>query len=63
MPRPVGKASLASKKKWPAEFDCAGDIYADRWPMGHPVIMWAFGIPFVAVYANYYVMSGSSLKS
>lgn len=48
--------------RWPADFDCAGDIYADRWPMGHPVILWAFGIPFVAVYANYYIMRGSSCR-
>lgn len=48
--------------RWPADFDCAGDIYADRWPMGHPVILWAFGIPFVAIYADYYIMSRTSCR-
>lgn len=43
-------------------FDVTGDIYCDRWPMGNPVIMWRFGLPFVAVYGDYYAMSGSALQ-
>ncbi|KAJ6180185.1 hypothetical protein N7519_010646 [Penicillium mononematosum] len=32
-----------------------GDIYPDRWPMGDTVILWAFGLPFRAVYSDYYL--------
>jgi hypothetical protein len=30
--------------------------------MGDPVILWAFGLPFLAVYRDYYVLAGSDLR-
>lgn len=34
----------------------------DGWLMGDPVILWAFGLPCMAVYANYYVLAESTLR-
>ncbi|KAJ6178514.1 hypothetical protein N7519_008975 [Penicillium mononematosum] len=48
--------------KWPADFNSDGDIHPDRWPMGAPVVVWAFGLPFTAVYRDYYAMVGSRLR-
>ena len=45
--------------RWPADFDSAGDIKPTRWPMGETVVLWAFGLPFLPVYAGYYVLTGS----
>lgn len=30
--------------------------------MGEPVILWAFGLPFLPVYADYYVFTGSKWR-
>ncbi|KAJ5207290.1 hypothetical protein N7491_002079 [Penicillium cf. griseofulvum] len=48
--------------KSPADFNLDGDIYPDRWPIGEPVIMWEYGLPFLAVHADYYVLTGSTLR-
>ncbi|KAJ5615278.1 hypothetical protein N7537_000392 [Penicillium hordei] len=61
----VGQNVAATRNrhgKWPADFDSAGDIYPRRWPMGHPVIVWAHGIPFIPVFADYYALVGSHLR-
>ncbi|OQE26052.1 hypothetical protein PENFLA_c007G03296 [Penicillium flavigenum] len=44
--------------KWPADFNSDGDIYPDRWPVGEPVIVWAHGLPFIPVFADYYALVG-----
>lgn len=49
--------------KWPADFNSDGDIYPGRWPMGEPVILWAFGLPWIAVYSDYYILAGSRLRN
>lgn len=49
--------------RWPADFDSAGDIKPARWPMGETVILWAFGLPFLPVYADYYMLTGSTWRS
>jgi hypothetical protein len=43
---------------WPADFDRLGDISFTRLPAGDPVIIWAFGLPFIPVYGGYYAMVG-----
>jgi hypothetical protein len=48
--------------RWPADSDSAGDVKPTRWPMGEPVILWAFGLPFLPVYADYYVFTGSKWR-
>ncbi|KAJ6190943.1 hypothetical protein N7519_000964 [Penicillium mononematosum] len=47
--------------KWPADFNSDGDLNPDRWPQGDPVVIWAHGIPFIPVYADYYALVGSHL--
>ncbi|KAJ5415506.1 hypothetical protein N7465_004201 [Penicillium sp. CMV-2018d] len=61
----IGQNTVAARHrhgKWPSDFDVTGDTYCDRWPMGDPVVMWCFGLPFLAVYGDYYVMTGSPLR-
>lgn len=48
--------------KWPNDFNTEGDVYAERWPRGEPVVLWAFGIPFLPVYSDYYLLCGSHLR-
>ncbi|OQE90770.1 hypothetical protein PENNAL_c0011G09404 [Penicillium nalgiovense] len=42
--------------KWLADFNSDSDIYSDRWPISDPVIMWAYGLPFIPIFANYYAL-------
>lgn len=61
----VGQNVVAARNRhgrWPADFDSAGDISPSRWPMGHPVVIWAHGMPFIPVYADYYALVGSRLR-
>lgn len=48
--------------KWLADFNSDSDIYSDRWPISDPVIMWAYGLPFIPIFANYYALVGSHLR-
>ncbi|KAJ5507343.1 hypothetical protein N7527_009486 [Penicillium freii] len=36
-----------------ADFNCDGDIYPSRWPIGDPVVIWAHGLPFIPVFSVY----------
>jgi hypothetical protein len=42
--------------RWPADFNL------DGWPMGDPVILWAFGLPLMTAYADYYILARSTLR-
>ncbi|KAF4764752.1 hypothetical protein HAV15_001256 [Penicillium sp. str.  len=50
------------KAKWPSDFNFEGDIHPERWPVGHSVVLWAFGQPFIPVYGDYYLLCGSHLR-
>ncbi|OQE86084.1 hypothetical protein PENNAL_c0022G02146 [Penicillium nalgiovense] len=43
----------------PIMYNSDGDIKPNRWPIGDLVVLWAFGLPFMAVYADYYILAGS----
>ncbi|KUM60327.1 hypothetical protein ACN42_g6817 [Penicillium freii] len=36
-----------------ADFNCDGDIYPSRWPIGDPVVIWAHGLPYIPVFSVY----------
>ncbi|OQE13715.1 hypothetical protein PENFLA_c044G07835 [Penicillium flavigenum] len=33
-----------------------------KWPIGEPVIVWAHGLSFIPVFAEYYALAGSHLR-
>jgi hypothetical protein len=61
----VGQNVVVARNRhgeWPADFNYDGDIYPDRWPVGEPVIVWAHGLPFIPVLADYHALAGSHLR-
>ncbi|CAI7565293.1 unnamed protein product [Penicillium viridicatum] len=48
--------------RWPADFNTDGDIFAERWPMGGAVVVWAHGLPFLPVFSDYYLLAGAGLR-
>ncbi|KAJ6131812.1 hypothetical protein N7471_007027 [Penicillium samsonianum] len=61
-PRDLLEMPLHTKVEWNsnADFDSSGDIYPERLSAGDPVIIWAFGLPFIPVYTGYYAMVGQN---
>jgi hypothetical protein len=61
----VGQNAVVARNRhgeWPADFNYDGDIYPDRWPVDEPVIVWAHGLPFIPVLADYHALAGSHLR-
>ncbi|KAJ5405912.1 hypothetical protein N7465_007196 [Penicillium sp. CMV-2018d] len=50
------------KTKWPADFNIEGDIYAEHWRRAQPVVPWGFGLSFLPVHGDYYILCGSDLR-
>ncbi|CRL24589.1 unnamed protein product [Penicillium camemberti] len=47
----------------PVDPNSDGDIYPNRWPTDDPLIIWAFGLPFVPAYGDHYILAGPYLRN